>query len=451
MSASDDDYPLDGGRSSSSSSPRSSYSVSISSTSSNTSEGPVTRSPGAISKKNPGVVTAAVTKKPFAPPKVVRTKNIAIKRPLPKRTPLPHAASIPKAAETAPDMSKRENQLAALQSQLMMSRAAIGQRWKDAWKSADSSAISYDSDLNDFDDSDFLDGLSSSNSLRKGGQRHDESSDSEPVVSSRTSLTASAAHKDLLRLLEREISSSSSLSREGSDQTLNLTASDFIDDLKTDPVYQDSGEPRPSAAVEETIMPRPLQRFKVKLFKHSHPESSCSSEESSDSSAPEPTTWPQLPSRETSVPGEELEESESEPEAEAADADDSEGAGIQERDGEDKSGEIVEEEAEQGESSPRTEQEEPQVKWEIDEAQQAEVSPPQPKEHVAVRRTLRAADLAVNERLDEDACQEDFNRREVSKYFRPLQRYFMLWRIDQFEPKIVGMSRFLPNCNVRVI
>ncbi|KAL8452173.1 hypothetical protein Emed_001480 [Eimeria media] len=354
---------------------------------------------------------AQATPKPFIPPKIATGKRMP-RRPLPKRAPLPPAAKA-----GMEDPAQRQEQLAALQTQLLMSRATIGQRWKEAWQSVDSSknGISGESDFEDIDailasESSFEDNAPARATYAESRARQLGSSDS--------TLNRSGSNKDIMALLEREISVGTDGSSGGSSRSLNLTSSGFVDDLGFDTSSQESPV-RVSPPPAEAIMPRPFQHLKLRLFQNGGQESS-SSFSSPETSGPT-AQWRQLPSRETSVP-EEYQSSE-EPESEG------EGQGRldvdQERD---------ELEEPQGEadvttaaepSPPEAEEEPPQLKWEIDqveedeeeEEQQQPRAVPKPKARAkakVVQRPLQAADLQVEDRLDEDACQEDFDRREMT-------------------------------------
>ncbi|CDI87321.1 hypothetical protein, conserved [Eimeria praecox] len=387
--------------------------------------------------------TGALQRQPFVPPKILRNKNIpSVKKLLPRRAPLPDAGDgdgatgslEPKAASPP----SRKEQLAALQSQLLMSRAAIGQRWKEAWRSTESSAFSHDSDVDELEDLDSSDSSQAATpTSRKKAPAAIESSDNSSPMG--TPLTASAAQRDLLQMLQRDLSSSSSeLLHEESSQILNLTASDFIDDLKADFAPHESAEIRPSKPVDNTIMPRPLRKLKLRLFQGGHPTSSSSSDGFSDDSSDESQAsvrWRQMPSRETSVPGEldgdlndsEDEATEGEEEVEEHEGDEkeeepdfSQPPGEEEEKensgGKDTNGNGVAEEETHNEvsalESSATAEDEPQMIWKFEEPEE-KPSPAQPKKTVVIRRPLKAADMAVDERLEADACQEDFDRREM--------------------------------------
>ncbi|KAL8452335.1 hypothetical protein Emag_002454 [Eimeria magna] len=356
--------------------------------------------------------TAAIqaTPKPFVPPKIATGKRMP-RRPLPKRAPLPSAAKA-----GIEDPSQRQEQLAALQTQLLMSRAAIGQRWKEAWQSVDSSknGISGESDFEDLDAI-----LASESSSGDGAPARGSylGSRARQLGSSDSTLNGSGSAKDIMALLEREISSGTNGSSGDSSRSLNLTSSGFVDDLSLDISSQESPV-RVSPPPTETIMPRPLQHLKLRLFQNSGQESS-SSFSSPDTSGPI-APWRQLPSRETSVP-EEYESSE-EPESEEEDE------GRLDVDHDRDELEEPQEEADVTtalEASPsEAEEESPQLKWEIDQVEEdEEEEEQQPRAFVkpkarakarVVQRPLQAADLQVEDRLDEDACQEDFERREMT-------------------------------------
>lgn len=422
----------------------SSYSLSLSSSGSGSSRSSTSSAPASVD----GVVTPgpteALQRKPFVPPKIIRPKKIpSVKKALPKRTPFPNDAggvggaagggtSEPKAGP-APS---RKDQLAALQSQLLMSRAAIGQRWKEAWRSAESSAFSFDSD------EDEIEGLDSSDSSpaatpatrKRGGAEREAKDNMSSVISS---LGASEARQDLLQLLQREMSSSSSDLLHDSSQILNLTASDFIDDLKADFAPHEGGEIRPATPDEETVMSRPLRKLKLHLFQEGHPTSSSSSDGSSDESQAS-VRGRQIPSRETSVPGEldedlhdsedeekDDEEKKAEGEEKDGEAEEEESSASQPQAGEgteeaymdrdmDTNGSVNRESEDQGPAVELSEsaEDEPQMVWEFEE-QEDKPPPSPPKKTIVVRRPLKAEDMAVEERLEADACQEDFDRREV--------------------------------------
>lgn len=383
----------------------SSYSVSISSGSSRSSLGEAKdAAPAQPAKPGPA--------KPFIPPKILPAKKFAAKRPLPKRTPL--AGAEPLSKTSTADPTQREEQLAALQSQLMMSRATIGKRWKEAWTSAGSSksALSGESDFDDLDD---LDSIEGSRGIATSGAAVVHRRESVGLSSSESALPASSATRDIMTLLEREISSESDAVQREPGRSLNLTSSGFIDDLTLDFVPQES-DARITGTPEGTIMPRPLQKLKLRLFQGSGPESSSPSLSSSESSISS-VVWRQLPSRETSVPGEQdesMEESEEEEEEEPEEESEEESSGIEEAEEE----EEEEERPSSTVTTPSAEGEpQPQLRWEIEQVEGEEEQPlgaAAPKQRV-VRRALRAADMAVEDRLEEDACQEDFDRREVSQ------------------------------------
>ncbi|CDJ34337.1 LOW QUALITY PROTEIN: uncharacterized protein EMH_0061240 [Eimeria mitis] len=415
----------------------SSSNSSISSSSSSSASSAPASADGAL---RPGD-TVAAERKPFVPPKILRAKNIPpLKKQLPRRAP-PPSVSIAAGGAAGPNAvppPSRKEQLAALQSQLLMSRAAIGQRWKEAWRSAESSAFSYDSDIDDLEE---FDSSSDSSRAATPASRKKEASDKDARDNGNSvgsSLTASAARKDLLQLLEREMSSSSSDLQDDGSQILNLTASDFIDDLKADLAPHEGEEVRPATPVEETIISRPLRKLKLHLFHEGHPGSSSSSDGSSEGSASS-IRWRQLPSRETSVPGEldgdlqdsedeAKEEEEEEADEQEGDEDEKESSASQSQEGEgseenygesdvDRDGEAKEERRDEenavAELSEAAEGE-PQMIWQFDEPDEGKPSPPEPKKTIVVRRPLKAADMDVEERLEVDACQEDFDRREMA-------------------------------------
>ncbi|KAL8434858.1 hypothetical protein ACSSS7_002824 [Eimeria intestinalis] len=355
------------------------------------------------------------TRKPFIPPKIATGKRMP-KRPLPKRTPLP-----PLAKAGVGDPLQRQEELAALRTHLLMSRATIGQRWKEAWQSVDSSknGISGESDFED------LDAILASESLSgygvPAGGTYSAQLRARLLSSSESTLNRSGSDKDIMTLLEREISSGTDGSRSDSARSLNLTSSGFANDLSIGMPPQDSPvqlSPPPG----ETIMPRPLQHLKLRLFQGSGEDSSSvSSPEISCRTAP----WRQLPSRETSVP-EEYASSEKQ-ESEEQESEGEEGGGV---DVDQDHDELEEPEEEAGVTTPterspsESEEEPPQLKWEIDQVEESEAeeeqqSRPEPKprarvETKVVQRPLQAGDLQVEDRLDEDACQEDFERREMT-------------------------------------
>ncbi|KAL8273262.1 hypothetical protein Esti_002763 [Eimeria stiedai] len=352
------------------------------------------------------------TRKPFIPPKIATGKRMP-KRPLPKRAPFPGVP--PPAKAGAQDPSQRQEQLAALQTQLLMSRATIGQRWKEAWNSVDSSRIGFSIE-SDFED---LDAILASESSSGGGlparATYDESRGRQ-LSSSDSTLNRSGSAKDIMALLEREISSGTDSSLGDSARNLNLTSSGFVEDLSLEMSSQDS--PVRVSPPAETIMPRPLQHLKLRLFQGSGQDSS-SSASSPDTSGPT-SPWRQMPSRGTSIP--EGNESSEEPEREGERG----GRLDVEKDREEPEG--LEGQADvttAPETSPsEAEEGPPQLKWEIDQVEENEEedeqvprAAPKSKTRVKARvveRPLQAGDLEVEDRLDEDACQEDFERREMT-------------------------------------
>lgn len=364
---------------------------------------------GAVSKQ---LTAKPGTAKAFVPPKIVPAKKIQ-KRPLPKRTPLPGAA--PPEAPTKKGPLQREEQLAALQSQLMVSRANIGKRWEKAWRSAGSSqsVVSIGSDLDSLDDlssSDFSSGSAGSGGRPLRRRSAKDSGASEARLSEDT-FTGTEARRDIMALLERELSSDLEEMQDESRISLNLTSSGFIEDLALDLVPQPS-DTNLSPPQEKEIMPRPLQKLKLRLFQGSGQDSSSSI--SSVESVTPPAVWRLLPSRETSVP-EEQEESVEESEGEEEEEEEEEEESEEEASEVDETKEEEEEAASSTVSAPSADQA-PQLRWEmeqVEEEQEKELLPataPSPK---VIRRPLRPADMKAEDRLEEDACQEDFDRREV--------------------------------------
>lgn len=373
----------------------SSYSSSIESDSSKSSEaGPKNVATPKFAAKQP-------PSKPFVPPKTI-IKKLAGKRPLPKRTPLPGAAASP--APKAANSSDPESQFAVLQPQLMKSRMTIGQRWKEAWSSPDSSdsAISSVSDLGDLselDPSDMASGTHPSDDSRLASSGLLANAVGPPVA--RKGEAESADSRYIMNLLEGELSSVSDLLHKDSKGRLNLTSSEFIDNLTVDsgPL---AGSQQAFAAADEAIMPRPLRDLKLRLFHGDGPASSSSSMESDRVSGSE--RWKKFSAEKIAayanqkgraVAGEKLEEKEL----------------LLQRGAQYK--EVKDEEEPLREAAPET-----HLRWAIDELEEppTEMRDGEVARHppTVVRRPLTAKDMTVEERLDDNACQEDFYRREVS-------------------------------------
>lgn len=217
-----------------------------------------------------------------------------------------------------------------------------------------------------------------------------------------------------MALLEREMHSDSILLNEEEGRSLNLTSSGFIEDLNLDSGKE--SDFRPSPPPEVTIMPRPLKSLKLRLFHGSAQDSSSS--RSSLESSPDEATWRRLPSRETCVPEEleSVEESQYEDEGASGKQSEEGQEELSEAEGEDVAGEDVEEEPSPPTLSPSS-SEEPEVKWEIDQVKEDdEPTPPTTKRAPRVfSRPVSSSALNVDDRIDEDACLEDFDRREVSR------------------------------------
>ncbi|KAL8431541.1 hypothetical protein Efla_000587 [Eimeria flavescens] len=367
------------------------------------------------------------TAKPFIPPKIVTGKKMA-KRPLPKRAPLT-GVPLPAKAGTG-GAAQRQEQLAALQTQLMMSRATIGQRWKEAWSSVDSSksAVSGDSIFESFEDL-----YSSKTSSERASSAEEttsfrglyDASKAKRLPPSSLSAGESDSSRDIMALLEGEISSATDVAAGESLGSLNLTSSGFVDELSSEP-SPPMADFQASPQALESIMPRPLQSMKLRLFQGSGQESSSSisSPESSRPSAP----WRHMPSRETSVPEEHDSSEESESEAEV---------GTFEREGDQDHG-GSEEALEDEDAAPADMQEQegdeerPQLEWVIDQPDEEEKQPQRkaaPTTRV-IRRPLQAADLSVEDRIEEDACLQDFDRREMT------DRVIYEYAADPLTPKL---------------
>ncbi|XP_026192807.1 plectin [Cyclospora cayetanensis] len=327
--------------------------------------------------------------KAFIPPKIVSAKKAGGKgkRPLPKRTPFPGTAVA--SVEAAKDESSgRKADLALLQSSLQKSRASIGQRWQEAWKSADSSMLSGESDLDE------LGSLSSSalhSSLSSSRDSKHPLGESEGGEVPR-SLTTSGDRRDIMQLLEKEVSESVASMPESTKGSLNLTASDFIADLKADFAQDDSSYLQAAVPIGSSI-PRPFQQMKLNLFQGGERAGGSPSPLSTESSAAS-FVGARLPSRETSAPGEFDED------LGLSEEEDREALLARERKSRDMrtaSGRKAFQAAgEAGYSEAEEEVQEPRRKT------------------VVVKRPLKPSDMAVEARLEEDACLEDFDRREMT-------------------------------------
>lgn len=339
--------------------------------------------------------------KPFVPPKTIMKKP-AGKRPLPKRTPLPGAAAPP--APKAADASDREAQFDALHSELMKSRMTIGQRWKEAWSSSPSSgsAVSSVSDLEDVSELDSSDIASSTNPSDDSWLASSElltSAVGPPAA--RKGDAESADSRYIMSLLEGELSSGSDLLRKDSNGRLNLTSSGFIDNLTVDS-GPSAGSQRAFAAADETVMPRPLRDLKLRLFHGDGPASPSSSLESARAAVPE--KWKKLPAGKTVAYGNQKGVADAGKSLEEEEL-------LSQRAG--KYGEGKDEEEPFREAAPET-----HLRWAIDELEEPptewrdrEADKHSPK---IVKRPLTAEDMTVEERLDDNACQEDFYRREMA-------------------------------------
>ncbi|OEH80079.1 hypothetical protein cyc_03854 [Cyclospora cayetanensis] len=324
----------------------------------------------------------------FIPPKIVSAKKAGGKgkRPLPKRTPFPGTAVA--SVEAAKDESSgRKADLALLQSSLQKSRASIGQRWQEAWKSADSSMLSGESDLDE------LGSLSSSalhSSLSSSRDSKHPLGESEGGEVPR-SLTTSGDRRDIMQLLEKEVSESVASTPESTKGSLNLTASDFIADLKADFAQDDSSYLQAAVPIGSSI-PRPFQQMKLNLFQGGERAGGSPSPLSTESSAAS-FVGARLPSRETSAPGEFDED------LGLSEEEDREALLARERKSRDMrtaSGRKAFQAAEGEEEGFAPRVQEPRRKT------------------VVVKRPLKPSDMAVEARLEEDACLEDFDRREMT-------------------------------------